>query len=141
MKFAFAALLLLALSANGAMAREGATLSVAEAVARHGELNGRVVRVKGWLGTCQGLSCSLYETLAGARGQGAEAGWLSIGSSVAFDRRARRLRHKRIVLEARLHAVCFNDPTPPGIVEVCADRVEQLQPIRIVRILSRSRNH
>ena len=137
MKTVLAAALLIGLGAGCVTARPAPTLGVAEVVARHTELNGRVVRVRGWIRTCHGRGCSLCETSAGAEGRGAEAGWLSIGWAPNFDRQVRSLGLVQIELEARVRAVCFNDPMPAGVVEVCADRVDQLQNPRLVRILSR----
>lgn len=131
------ALAILVFSASCATARGTQALSVADVVARHNELDGRVVRIRGWVGECHGRSCGLYETRSGAHGNGAEAGSLSIGTAPAFDRQVRSLGRAQIVVDARVRAVCFNDPMPAGVVEVCADRVDQLQPIRIVQVLSR----
>ena len=137
MKIAAAFLILLTVGAGHAVARDVPVLSVAEVVAQHRALDHRVVRVRGWMRICQGRSCSIFETRSGAEGRGAEAGWLSIGFTPSFDRRMGSMGLVQIVLEARVHAVCFNDPMPNGAIEVCADRVDQLQEPRLVRVLSR----
>lgn len=136
MRIVLAAALLICLGVGSATARRAPTFSVAEVVARHIELNGRVVRVRGWIRECHGRSCSLYEAAVGAKGGGAEAAWLSIGWAPAFDRQVRQLGVAQIEVEARVHAVCFNDPMPTGVVEVCADRVDQLQNPRLIKTVS-----
>ena len=138
MKVEAAFLVLLTLGAGHAIARDVPVLSVAEVVAQQRALDHRLVRVRGWIGVCHGRGCSLYETQAGARGQGAQAGWLSIGMAPDFDRQVRPLGLAQIEMQARVRAVCFNDPMPEGVVEVCADRVDQLQQPRLIRVLSRS---
>jgi len=134
MKFAAAALILAPFAAGHAKAREPVVLSVADVVARHIELNGHVVRVRGWIRECHGRSCGIYETRAGDwRG-----GHLSIGGAPGFDRRVQGQGLVQVELQARVHAVCFNDPMPAGVVEICADRVDQLADPRLIRILSSS---
>ena len=134
MKIVAAALTLAALGTGPAEAREPDVLSVADVVARHIELDGQIVRVRGWIRECHGRSCGIYETRAGDW----RAGHLSLGGAPEFDRRVQGHGLVQVELEARVHAVCFNDPMPAGVVEICADRVDQLADPRLVRILSSS---
>jgi hypothetical protein len=100
--------------------------------------NGTVVTVEGWLGTCAGLDCGLFSSLAdarlvAARGNG-DPHWLgalkrglSIGYSERFDRRAAPLQFHHVIVVARVSDEC-RDPPPTTI---CVDRVDDLWPIAI----------
>ena len=77
------------------------SLSVEELYSRRFELDGRRVRVTGWLGPCSRKRCRI-ENREGGGGRG-----IWIGRSAAFDRRAARLGTRWVTVEARVMKRCF----------------------------------
>ena len=108
-------------------------LSIEDVIARHHELDGRTIEVRGWLSNCQRLSCRLM-----ARTDGTGTAYLSIGGSRAFDARVRGRAGQRITIRARLDARCMHaradsQRDEPEIV-ICTDRASELRnPVLVER--------
>ena len=117
---------LLTLAAPG-----NATLRVPDVLARHEELDGRIVEVRGWLGRCFNFTCALYADPGSAARDDFNAPHLTIGPRNDFDRRARPYRNREIVLRARFDNGC--------ITGLCLDRASVLNPIRIMPVERGSR--
>lgn len=115
--------LLVAPQALSAERRE--PLTVDEVIARHHALEGRTIEVRGWLSPCLRLSCRLM-----ARPDDRETPYLSIGGSIAFDRRIAGRAGQRITIRARLDANCLHaraDREAGGEVVICTDRAGELR--------------
>jgi hypothetical protein len=106
-------------------------LSVTEVIARHRELNGRQVIVRGWLDRCRTLSCGLFASRKAAVIHRYGDDMLSIGWSKAFDRELLNRGPVEILLRARVNDTCMR----PEII--CLDRADELQPIKILRVWRR----
>lgn len=91
-------------------------------------LDGREIVVAGWLEHCQPLSCALYASVEDVRSDNPY--YLSIGSRPWFDAATRGSGPAWIVLRARLHNRCINDPAS-GVIAMCSDRPETLEPIAL----------
>lgn len=123
----YAAATLLFLDAAAAFAHERREpLSVEDVLARHHELDGRTIVVRGWLSPCQRLSCRLM-----ARTQGTTSPYLSIGGSLAFDARIAGRTGQRITIRARLDARCMHARLDAvrenDDVVICTDRASELR--------------
>jgi hypothetical protein len=121
----------------------GESLSVQELEAKHARLTGQVVRVHGWLVPCGGRSCAIVGSLDYARAlhddevpDPADTSFVSIGFDSRFDEQVRYLRkyYTEVVLDARVTDQCWGDTQPDGSVLVCADRGDQLYPVRLVAV-------
>ncbi|MGD9713054.1 MAG: hypothetical protein AB7V46_13425 [Thermomicrobiales bacterium] len=123
--------LLLMLQALPLEAATGHPMSVREVMENNERLDGREIVVSGWVEECRPLSCPLYASRREAHRNGPRY-WLSIGSSSGFDAFARDHAPGRVTLRARFRADCVNDPSGEAIA-VCADRVNSLSPVAIVR--------
>lgn len=127
------------LFALGAMAAFSAVdageraIGVEDVIARHHELDGKRIRVHGWLGNCWSNSCGLFSSAdedAALR--------LSIGSSKSFDLKARSLKGRHVEIEATVDAGCMHikyDEPPPENSEICLDRAEELASPILIRKL------
>jgi hypothetical protein len=134
-----AAVLILAAapSGSGVAALGGPeVLSVSDVIARHEELDGQKLRVRGWIGECGRLSCTLSAVPADA------AQTVSLGLSPDFDNDPRfqdRSTIREVVAEATLARQCFNhageprSPVPPP--PPCTDRPDQLRSPKLLRII------
>jgi hypothetical protein len=117
-------------------------LSVKEVNAHASELDGKTIRIRGWLPRCGGRDCSLYESKLDAdtflEGR-ARVRLLSIGYDPKFDAAVRPNLPATIVLEAQLNADCLNprmkkSPDGTQYITICADRADDLKPIRLINI-------
>jgi hypothetical protein len=120
-----AILLAMMLSACAVPALSGPVpLSIDQVLARHPELDGQRVRVRGWLSLCQSLSCWMTTTPdKNARP------FLSIGSSSSFDRAVAKWVGREVVIDATLNDECLR----PDII--CTDRADVLSDPVLVRVL------
>ena len=103
-----------------AAAAHDVPLSVGDVWARHHELDGQVLRIRGIVTNCQPLSCQLRESAT------AKARWLSLGSSTRFDAAVKNELGREIVVEGRLDSTCLHlfadPPSNSREIVVCADR-------------------
>ena len=110
----------------------GGVLTVQELKRDHVEHDGERVRVTGWLGPCGPKACRLFDT---SQMEGAA---VSIAKSVTFDRRAARLRSRRVTVEAVVRSRCFEaqlqhlDDGGTILVANCVGRDGQLVSPRLV---------
>jgi hypothetical protein len=115
---------------------------VAEVVPRIHALNGKVVRVAGYLGACGGYECRLFVDEAGWHefGRAVEklmrtreaVRWpthLGIGSGEKFDfdRKAEPFNNSYVVVTGRINDKCRTPSGEPG----CTDRGTDLEPTDI----------
>jgi hypothetical protein len=109
--------------------------AIAEIESRHEKLDGKRVRVTGWLRDCWYLSCHI----TAERGQ--KGPDLSLGASTLFDRAVGPFRKQEIEIEVEgiVGRPCFdhsNDPgRDPNLIEVCTDRADQLRRPRLLRVI------
>ena len=85
--------------------------------------NKHIVLVEANLGACEGYDCRIFD-LPPQANIGSKDTELSIGYTEQFDREAKNLQNKKILLTARINAL---EILTPGI-----DRSPQLEPINIV---------
>ncbi|HEV2746112.1 MAG TPA: hypothetical protein VGW34_02295 [Allosphingosinicella sp.] len=105
-------------------------MGVKDVVANARALDGQEIEVQGWIEECHRLSCPLY---ASAEEVGKDWPYLlSVGSSRWFDAFAADNAPTQVTLRARLRDRCINDPAK-GIISVCADRANTLEPIRLLQ--------
>ena len=124
-------LLLSLLAVAGCLAGPSASpLTVREVIDEAQSLDGREIIVEGWLDQCQRLSCPLFASSEDTRSD--DPYFLSIGSAPWFDIEMRVATPTWIVLRARFHDLCVNDPAS-GNYAVCSDRPETLEPLALIR--------
>ena len=152
-------LLLASVLMLGGCATYGKSLSLTTLEAQHASMTSKVVQVHGWLTPCHGRSCLMVEDRdyglwleqAGAlerrmtrRGdmsvqlpphRGNITG-VSFGPSAAFDKQVANLRYSlaEVVVQARVTDECWSSPDAGEII-ICADRANQLEPIRLVKVI------
>jgi len=117
----------LLLGASAALAHDRrAPLSVEQVIARHHELDGRTIEVRGWLTYCHPRSC----ILSSQQGDAGDS-HLSIASSSRFDRRATRMIGLRITVRATLNDNCLHgrgsSRAEEPVIVVCTDRASELR--------------
>ena len=127
------------LEASVAAAVEAPVLTVPQVIAQHEALDGKVVRVRGWLlKRCQKLDCALS-----ARRDDREPS-ISLGGSTSFDLALQdsRAEGHEILVEGRVNRICFDhskDPgNGPGDLIFCTDRADELVDPRLITIYSSS---
>jgi hypothetical protein len=119
----------------------GKTYSVDEFRENIRSLDGQVVAVRGWLGTCQDYDCGLYPTLKEARtveaGNSDSNAWMEamdrrvgIGSKWMFDRTAAPLQFRLVEIKGQANAECR---VPQGKFG-CLDRADEITPESIKAI-------
>jgi hypothetical protein len=118
---------------------EAPVLTVPQVIARHEALDGKIVRVRGWLiHRCQRLDCALS-----ARRDDREPS-LSLGGSTSFDSALRDARAEghEILVEGRVNRTCFDHSKDPGNdsreLVLCTDRADELANPRLISIYSSS---
>ena len=137
--------LALALSGCASMSADRGTLSVQELEANHKRLANSVVRVRGWLTPCGGRSCAIagslkyLESLRKDSPEPPDTSYVSIEYQAEFDESVRSLRdyYSEVILEARVTDQCWSDIQPDGSVIVCADRGNQLIPMRLISVFQK----
>jgi hypothetical protein len=91
------------------------------------KLDGQVVRLTGWVNSCQPLSCGIEERpSASAGGAGAR---LSIGENKKFDDVIRPLLPTYVEFDARLNAACLT-------TQNCTDRAPVLNVVSLRSVVS-----
>ncbi|MBB3034892.1 hypothetical protein [Alteriqipengyuania lutimaris] len=118
---------------------EKGEVSVAKVIDNINRWDGHIYRIHGWLGTCEGLDCAIYEThndaQTAADGDVSSDAWeramdrrLSIASLGDFDNRAAPLQFEEVELIALVSAECR------GWNGGCTDRAPDLYPFDITSI-------
>ena len=122
--------------------RPDRAMTITEVIFNIDSLNGRRVRVAGYLGECAGYDCRLFRNKAeqeqwdrfiaaimqGGRGNLAEPPALGLGSGEAdeFDRRAARYTNSYVIITGIATNRCRYHGQP-----ACTDRSTDLEPIAI----------
>ena len=106
------------------------TLGVAALAERHVSLAGRTVRVRGRLAECSPAACGLLDDMQVA----APVTQVGFAPDPAFDRAARRLLGRRIVVEGVVSPTCW-PPADHPLKVMCLGRPAQFRPLRIVAVL------
>mgnify|MGYP004058701709 CR=1 FL=1 len=118
---------------------EKADVSVAEVIDNINRWDGQIYQIHGWLGTCEGHDCAIFETRNDAQtaadGNYGSDAWkramdrrLSIASIGDFDNRAAPLQFEEVALIALVSAECR------GWNGGCTDRAPDLYPFHITPI-------
>ena len=112
------------------------TLGVDEALENIDRLDGKKVRISGFLYECELYDCGLFASeakskefgdIVSKRREGELPDFLSIGYDKAFDRKAGPLAGKYVVVTGRINNDCR-----PGGVPSCTDRANDIEPLEIV---------
>jgi hypothetical protein len=115
-------------------------LTVAEVIDWIDRLNGRTVRVGGYLGRCSGYDCSLFaseddsrkfdrflaDIIERRRSDLEPPPMLGIGDDRDFDRKAAPLNLRYVIITGIVDNQCWHRGEP-----VCTDRAPDLHPIRV----------
>ena len=106
-------------------------LTVSEVWARHHELEGSVIRVRGVIPRCYSLGCELYESKED------KSKWLSIGTSDKFDDEVETYLGKPILVEGRLRGECLHafadkDTDQTEEVIICTDRASMIMNPKLI---------
>jgi hypothetical protein len=127
------------LGASIGAAAEAPALTVPQVIAQHEALDGKVVRVRGWLlHRCQKLDCAL----SARRGDRQPS--LSLGSSANFDLALQdsRAEGHEILVEGRVNRTCFDHSKDPDNdsreLTFCTDRADELADPRLISVYSSS---
>ena len=118
--------LLIALLALSSAARAEPTKvwHVDEVVARLSQLDGQVVRIRGWISGCDGgLDCYIESRPEAER---ARSHTITIDFVSEVEPWLSRLSGKQVILESRVTAACRT-------THICTDRAPDVVPIRVVR--------
>ena len=104
-------------------------------------LNGKTVRVSGYLGVCEGYDCGLFQdkrhientdrwltSLRSGKSGDHPGDWLGVGGSPEFDATAKPFNHSYVVITARVSNQCRFQGKP-----ACTDRAEDLIPLKIAK--------
>jgi len=132
--------LLLALGACGHASPSADPMTVSALDNQIDALNGQTVRVKGYLGICHRLQCSLFTNKADSdlSERRTAAMWqhveplppappeLGIGSAEGFDSKADRLQHSPVLITGKVTNECRH--------AICTDRGPDLVPTDIVSL-------
>ena len=150
MSVATGVLIAIAAVSLGACAKPAPSLTVPQVIARIHALDGQVVRVRGYLASCAGYSCSLFVDEAGframkqrigeiqrvtqpgntARVTTAEPPVLGIGGFPDFDRKAAPFQNGMVVITGKVTDGCRGSDGRPG----CTDRSTDIKPTDIVSL-------
>lgn len=122
-----AALLMLAQIAPVEAEPKPVPATIAAIRANPKKFNGQVVRVHGYLDSCEPLSCVIHERPANAR-EGAGAG-LSIGEDKKFDETVKRLLPTYVEMDARFDSSCETGA-------VCTGRSPELTIVQLRAVVS-----
>jgi hypothetical protein len=125
-----------------AVAAEAPALTVSDVITHIDALNGKTVRVKGYLGECTGYDCNLFPDRAG---RDAWDQWfarlrkgdrskvfdqpmaLGLGEENDFDRKAAPLQNSYVIITGKVTNECRYQGQ-----RACTDRSTDLKPIDIV---------
>ena len=108
------------------------------------QLHGKVIIVRGWLPKCQRLDCSLFDSKLDADrfyDNPSAHPLLGIGADRQFDSSVAGKLPAEILLRAKVDATCIApknrvDRNGNQLITVCVDRVNELQPIQLIRLQS-----
>jgi hypothetical protein len=122
-----------------ASAAEAPVLTVPQVIERHEALDGKVVRVSGWLHSrCYRFGCSITNTRDG------KGAYLSLGGSGSFDLAVQKAgaQGRKILVEGRVNHTCFDHSKDPGNdpreLTICTDRADELADPRLISVYSSS---
>ena len=134
-----------------ALAAPSDSYTVAEVLAdissEESQLDGKVVKITGWLGECWGNNCSIYSTsedaeLVGSYRELPAEEWLpashrglNIGSDEAFDSQALYMQYSKVVITAEVNAQWKKPVDEDGNKFGCLGRCSDLRPKSIEKIL------
>jgi hypothetical protein len=90
-------------------------------------IDGRVVRLHGWVNQCKPLTCWIEERAATA--QGGPGAHLSIATDPKFDATVRPLIPTYVEFDARFSATCLT-------TQVCLDRAPELTIVSLRAVVS-----
>jgi len=101
-------------------------VSVPELINHHAELDGKIVRVRGWMGPCNKMGCFLFSRPGVKLNPGLPERhqWLSIAGNLAFDRQVQSLRDRRVTIAGRYDDSCLRG-------DICLDRSPELDPLAV----------
>ena len=111
-------------------------MRVDEVIKHIDRLDGKTIKVSGYLFSCEGYDCGLFPNEAKFRdfGQivnnhrgGELPDFLSIGYDEAFDRKAGPLAGRYVIVTGKINNDCR-----PGGLPSCTDRANDIEPIDIV---------
>ena len=115
-----------------------------QVVAAIDDLDGKTVRVQGYLGTCAGYDCELFVNQAdrnswlqgkGSREQAYKRiAYLSIGSAIDFDRKAAPLQNRKVMITGTVSNHCRRGFFGFFKRNVCTDRADDIRPIDITAL-------
>jgi hypothetical protein len=91
------------------------------------KFDGQIVRLRGWVNSCQALSCAIEERAANAPAGAGER--LSIASNAKFDETLKPLIPTYVEFDARLDATCLT-------TAVCSDRAPVLTIVSLRSVVS-----
>ena len=120
-------------------------LTIEQIFARHEDLAGQRVQVRGWLQRCQPLSCYITPRRSdGGRRRGGGT-FLSIGPSKEFDVSVAQAWSKEIVVEGAVGS-CFSHPPgdpnyKPDEIVACIDRGGNLLAPRLIELSPARKMH
>jgi hypothetical protein len=99
--------------------------------------NGSVVKVAGYMPSCAGYDCALFQTkqeheefsrtTRDRQSKQKVPDFLSIGSNAQFDRKARAFAGRYVVVTGKISTVCRSFSGEPQ----CLDRAPDIEPIDI----------
>ena len=95
-------------------------LTVAEVEGHMHFLDGKRVRINGWLGQCSKLDCALYATSRHLLANDTASGFLGIASSRMVDEAAKTMAGQQVIVTAIVNDECR------GILGQCTDRAPDL---------------
>lgn len=116
-------------------------LTVPQVIAQIDALNGKTVRVKGYLGTCAGYDCVLFPDRAGKAAfdewiahlrdrdsrNADEPVILGIGGEETFDHKAAPFQNSAVIITGKVTNMCRYKGKP-----ACMDRSTDIMPTHIV---------
>lgn len=120
---------------------------LADISAEDSKLDGKVVKVTGWLGECGGTNCAIFSTLDDAKKVAAyrelpDEEWmpafdraLGIGGNDDFDTRAIFMQFSEVVVRGEINATWKAPPDDSGTQFGCLDRCDDIRPHSITLIL------
>ena len=109
-------------------------LTIKDVVGRHESLDGKQVRLTGWIKSCENYSCEMTDRAA------QNGSVIRIGYAPDFDFELAKFKgfEVHIVVDGIVHAGCFGhetDANMPAEVVVCTDRAGQLDKPKLIKVL------
>ena len=128
-----AALLVLAQIATASAPPRPIVTTIAAIRADPKKFDGQIVRMHGYVNSCQPLSCDVSERAASDPAGAGKI--LSIATDPKFDSIVKPLLPTYVEFDARLDATCLIPPKA-GTITVCADRVPELTVVSLRAVVS-----